>query len=323
METALLFERDRVEELRDDWPSRAAKLARSSILWVDLDRPDRDRIQEAVAGLELSPESEERLVSEDFRPFFGDFGAYLHVTAFVPANDREPAGELVKVECLVSERWVVTVHEARVQVLDEYRERAGGSGDVGRLDGLEFLANLLDWVLEAYLASFEAVELALEEFDTRAMEGRPESPDEELRGLVALRREIGQLRRALVSHRPMFLALTRPELEAVTSSDHGERFAALRARLEEVAQAARDSRDSVVGSFDILIARSEQRTNEIMKVLTLGSLLLLPGALIAGVLGMNFKVGLFQESAYFWVVLAVILALAAGTLVAARARRWI
>jgi hypothetical protein len=32
-----------------------------------------------------------------------------------------------------------------------------------------------------------------------------------------------------------------------------------------------------------------------MKVLTLTSVILLPGALIAGVMGMNFKVGLFDN----------------------------
>jgi Mg2+ and Co2+ transporter CorA len=321
VETALLFDRDRVEEI-DDWTGETSQLGGSSILWVDLDKPSRDRIHEVVSGLDVSAESEARLAEGDDRPFFGDFGSYLHVTTFVPSGRGQPV-ELAKVDCLVAERWVVTVHEAPVEAFDEYRQRAGGSGDVGRLDGLEFLANLLEWVLEAYLAAFEAVELALEELDANAMEGPPTSPDEELRRLVALRREIGRLRGALVSHRPMFLALARPELEAVTSSDHGERFGALRARLEEVVQAARDSRDSVVGSFDILIARNEQRTNEIVKVLTLGSMLLLPGALIAGIMGMNFELGLFQENAYFWVVLGFILALAAATLVAARIRRWI
>ena len=60
-----------------------------------------------------------------------------------------------------------------------------------------------------------------------------------------------------------------------------------------------------------------------MKVLTLGTVLLLPGALIAGVMGMNFRVGLFDTGWFFWVVCAAIVALAAVTLVAARKRRWI
>jgi magnesium transporter len=73
----------------------------------------------------------------------------------------------------------------------------------------------------------------------------------------------------------------------------------------------------------VLVARTGQRTNEIMKVLTLGTVLLLPGALIAGIMGMNFRIGLFDTGWYFWVVCAGIVALALATLAVARKRRWI
>ena len=65
-----------------------------------------------------------------------------------------------------------------------------------------------------------------------------------------------------------------------------------------------DARESTVGSFDVLIARTGHRTNHIMKVLTLTSVILLPGALIAGVMGMNFKVGVFEDGWMFYVVVA-------------------
>ena len=94
------------------------------------------------------------------------------------------------------------------------------------------------------------------------MSGEVESKDEVLARLVEIRREIGGLRRALTSHRELILALTRPELDAMTSSKSAQRFVHLRGRLEEAVQAARDSRESGVGSFDVLIASTGQRTNE-------------------------------------------------------------
>jgi magnesium transporter len=88
-------------------------------------------------------------------------------------------------------------------------------------------------------------------------------------------------------------------------------------------QEARDARESIVGSFDVLIARTGHRTNDIMKVLTLTSVILLPGVLIAGVMGMNFKAGLFESTWLFYVVVAVILAIAAVTFSVAKMRDWI
>ena len=53
------------------------------------------------------------------------------------------------------------------------------------------------------------------------------------------------------------------------------------------------------------------------------TVILLPGALIAGVMGMNFHPSIFQHSFLFWVVNGVIVFIALATLAIARARRWI
>ena len=94
-------------------------------------------------------------------------------------------------------------------------------------------------------------------------------------------------------------------------------------RFEATVQEARDAREAIVGSFDVLIARTGHRTNHIMKVLTLTSVILLPGALIAGWMGMNFKVGLFEASWMFYVVLGLTLAFAPIAVGVAKLRNWI
>ena len=321
MATALLFDRERVDEL-ERWQDHLPRLRGSSILWIDLESPDDEQLDDLADELELTRDSRRRLSSASTSAQFSDFGEYVQVTAWAPSDPGDR--ELRRVVCLVSERWIATIHDGPVSVLDTIRERASGSGATGELDGLAFLANILEWVLESYLAAFEEIERSLEEIDAAAMRGDASSTqDEVLARLVASRREIGRLRRALTSHRDAMLSLTRPELKAIGNADSAERFSALRDRLEEAVQAARDSREAVVGSFDLLIASTGQRTNEIMKILTLASVLLLPGSLVAGLLGMNFKVGIFQHPFLFWVVLAAVVATAGTTLILARLRDWI
>ena len=318
MATALLFDRDRVDEV-DDWTHSLPKVGRSAILWIDLEKRDEDDVAHLVDAFGLEASTAKDLQSKQTEPRLADHGGYLHVTVIGLSDKRET----VRVDCLVAERWLITVHDKPVEVVDRFRELAEGSGTVGMLDGLGFLANLLEWALSSYFDAFEALEQDLEEIDAKAMSGEASVNDEVLESLVEMRREVGRLRRALVSHREVVLSLTRPELEAIASSDSAERFTSLRDRLEEAVQASRDTRESIVGSFDVLLASTGQRTNEIMKVLTLASVLLLPGALIAGVMGMNFDVGIFETAAYFWVVLAIIATVAVATLAVARAREWI
>jgi Mg2+ and Co2+ transporter CorA len=143
--------------------------------------------------------------------------------------------------------------------------------------------------------------------------------------LVETRSRVGRLRRALAPHREIFAALAHPELDLISTERSAERFEKLATQVDNALASARDAKDAVVSSFDVLILRTEHRTGEVVKVLTLASILLLPGALIAGVMGMNvnFSSGTFVHSPLFWVVVSAIIVIALATLGFARLREWI
>ena len=79
----------------------------------------------------------------------------------------------------------------------------------------------------------------------------------------------------------------------------------------------------LIGTFDVHMTRTAQRTNDVMRVLTLASVVLLPAVVVAGVMGMNFKVGFFDDPDSFWIVVGVMIVLAITTIVVARWRRWL
>jgi magnesium transporter len=318
--TAILFDRDEVEHLAS-FSQRPKRLNGSKLLWVDIDRRTQASADEVAAVFDLEETTRRRLASSEGRAVFEDAGRYIHVTTYSPCNEDGRENELTALECVVGDNWVITAHDRSLEVLEEFADRVSGSGDTGTLDGPAFLATLLEWVLGAYSEAFERLEERLEEFDIHAMRGHGE--EEDIEKLVELRQQVGVLRRALAAHRFALTALTHPELEALGNDASGERFQSLVQRFESTVQEARDAREAIVGSFDVLIARTGHRTNHVMKVLTLTSVILLPGALIAGVMGMNFKVGLFSNSWLFYVVLVVIVLIAPLTLGLAKSRRWI
>jgi magnesium transporter len=319
MSAAILFDRDQVEHL-DDISERPQRLSGSKLLWVDLDRRTEDGVSEVTEAFGLDEQTRACLAESGDRAVFRDHGRYLHISTCAPTDDEEC--RLIALECVVGENWVVTAHDEPIAVLEDFAARVSGSGDTGSLDGPRFLAALLEWVLGSYSAAFDRIEQRLEEFDIQAMRGDAK-PERDIEKLIAMRRQVGELRRALAAHRSALVALTHPELEALGDDRAGERFESLLSRYESTMQEARDAREAIVGSFDVLIARGGQRTNEIMKVLTLASVILLPGALIAGVMGMNFKVGLFDNPSLFWVVVAAIAAIAPVAIVLAKRWDWV
>ena len=60
-----------------------------------------------------------------------------------------------------------------------------------------------------------------------------------------------------------------------------------------------------------------------MKVLTLVTVILLPSTVLAGVMGMNLRVGLFDLVWMFWAVIAGMFGIAIVVLSVARSQHWI
>jgi magnesium transporter len=88
--------------------------------------------------------------------------------------------------------------------------------------------------------------------------------------------------------------------------------------------AIENARDQVVGAFDIHLARTAQRTNDIVKILTIVSAVLLPGSLLAALLGMNVATPLpTGDVAVFWVIVAAIGIFAAIVLAVAARAGWL
>jgi magnesium transporter len=313
---------ERTSDRVEDWRAALERLTDDELLWFVLRDPTDKEVAALQEALELGDENAHRLLEQPSRASLADAGERLHVTLYAAAIDgADPV--LVPVECVLGPSWVVTAHSEVVEVLEDFRERAEGGGQIGALDAPSFVAAIFEWVVASYFRAFEAVERELEDLDTKIMSGTPKDVPGELARLVEIRRSIGALRRVLSPHREVVVALAHPEFDPLSTEGSAKRFAAIESRLTEALDTAREMKESTFGSFDLLVARIGQRTNDIMKLLTLATVILLPSTVLAGIMGMNFKVGLFNTAWLFWAVLAAMLGIAVLVLSVARNRSWI
>jgi magnesium transporter len=323
--TAYLFDR-RQGRAVDDWAEALDRLGRNQILWIDVTDGSDNEAAEVLEALGLGDAVDLKLDDPERKPAVEQFDDHLRVTAVaVSDTEKDPARERIVVECFLGSNWVLTVHRADIAALDEFRSVAEGKSELGVLDAPSFLTAVLEWVITSYLRAFDEIEETLEQLDVEALKRPSNDPEQQIEALGNARRRVGRLRRSLAPHREVFAALSHSEFDPLSSENSAKRFVELTARVDAALAAARDAKDGVTSSFDVLIVRTEHRTNEIMKVLTLASILLLPGALLAGIAGMNvnFNAHTFAHSPLFWVVVAAIVVIALATLAFARLRRWI
>jgi magnesium transporter len=321
MLTVFVFD-ERESRRAEDVHEALEGLDDGAMVWIALRDPTAEEAAEVQEALGLTDVQAKRLREQPSQASLESAGDHMHVTLYAASGEK---GEqmLRPLECVLGPNWVVTAHEAEIEVLEEFRKHAEGGSQVGSLDSPSFVAAAFEWVATSYFRAFEAIEEELEELDARVMSDIPKNVSGDLERLVELRRAIGTLRRALSPHREIIVALAHPELDRLSTEASGERFDAVERRLTQAVEAAREAKESTRGSFDLLVARLGQRTNDIMKVLTLVTVILLPSTVLAGVMGMNFRVGLFDLVWMFWAVIAVMFAIAVLVLSVARSRRWI
>jgi magnesium transporter len=137
---------------------------------------------------------------------------------------------------------------------------------------------------------------------------------------VRVRRRIGFIRRTLSPHRVAFAALARPDM--ALHDELGQPWPGPTDRLERALDAVENLRDLLLGTFDIHMGRAAQESNDIMKLLTMLSALLLPSVVLAGVMGMNFHPAFFDVAENFWIVVGAMVVFAIGLLGFTRLRGW-
>ena len=314
---ALLSRGDGSDEAVDLDRDGRVRIAKDELLWVDLVDPTDEELELVGRALALHEESVQALRSPADEPSATVRDDAVEVVVRAPG--LKASDEPTILQILVGSGWIVTKHERPIPFLQEHREEIQDQREVGLLSPVEFLADLLDWHVEAYLRAAEQLEMEVEELDDAALRSERGLVDR----LVAMRRRVAHVRRMLTPHREVYAELARPNF--LPTLDEGEERALANAgrRLERALDAIADARDMLIGTFDVHMTRTSQRTNDVMKTLTLATVILLPSVVLAGVMGMNFKVSFFDFPELFWVVLLIMAALAIGTLVAARWRGWL
>lgn len=310
-----------VEPSHEVVPPRGA----DRLLWVDLDGRSEDDLALVGEMLGLGDPLLARLSDDVDRSSLTQYPDHIHLAI----ETMEPPGSSGRGDAVRPDRqaldlvagaeWIVTVHDGPSTATDRLLEGMQGETRLGALEAGGFLAAIVDSVIVGYHRTVEAFEREIDGLDEIALRAR--RGDDVLGRLVDLRRRIGSVRRALAPQREAFAPLGRPDL--ALHAELGRPWPELLGRLERALDAVEHLRESLLGTYDIYMGRLAQRSNDVMKALTVLSAILLPSVVLAGVMGMNFKVAFFDQSSYFFVVVAAMGAMAIAILGVARWREWL
>ena len=217
--------------------------------------------------------------------------------------------------------YVVTFQDQRRGLFDPVRARIrAGKGPMWSMKSDYLAYALLDTMIDRY---YPVVEDLVERIDGLEDEVIHDPTPGMLPELYQIRRELVLLRRVGVPQRTAIHDLSKQESPFVSA----EVRTYLRDTHDHIAQLVElveSSRELTLAVMDMYLSAVGNRTNEIMKVLTLLSSIFIPLTFLAGIYGMNFEFMPELHSPWAYpIVIGAMLVIATTMFVLFRRRGWI
>ena len=220
--------------------------------------------------------------------------------------------------CVVGPNWLVTVHDAPVAFLEQFRERVAGGSDLGDLDAVAFLATLLHWQLTSYDEEIRRIIATLDDLEDQALRDSA-SPGNTRTTRLASAQDQSPPRPSCTA-RASIRAARAPRIRPALHLGVGRGLPHAGRSRSRLVATVEGAREMLLGAFEILMTRTAQKTNDIVKLLTILTVTLLPSTLIAGILGMNFHPSFFDRPSLFWAALGLMVLTMTITLFTIRRR---
>jgi len=273
---------DRPEVLSNDEGLRAFN-DRHEFTWIHVvvdDVPAGTKLLEEEFG--FHPLEVEDALSPHERPALQVTGdtMFLVVPSIVLGGDHE---RFVEVAFFVRAHGIVTVMTEPLPLLDHWMERCGRSVEATGKRPILLLHALVDAIVDGYFPAVDAIGDALDDIEDTIYASRKINISEALdikRRLLEIRRQMSPVRDVLNGMLRRDVPLVDEEARVYFQDvfDHTLR----------VAEVIDMERDILASLLDAHLSIVSNNLNEVMKALTVVSTILMSGAFVAGVYGMNF-----------------------------------
>lgn len=287
----------------------------SLFLWVDLEKPTPEEWKEVLEMIfHFHPLSIEDCVQpssspkvEEYSPKEGDlFTPYLfmviHAVDFDRKDSRFATSEL---DFFLGKNFLVTYHQQPLRSVTSVVERAI-SGAMGIARAPDRLAHsLLDALVDNYKPALDNLGLEIAELEQQALQKPSKGTLNKIlqvkKEVVHLRQIIGPQREVLGKFAQGEFKLVRPQLVPYFRDVYDALF-----QLGELAQ---NYTDSLTGILQVYLNMSSNQTGEVVKLLTLITVVTTPLMMIGTWYGMNFKDMPELDTQHAYPVAAIVMAL--------------
>ena len=289
--------------------------------WIDVINPTTEDYNTLTEKYDLHPAAVKDCLSPNHLPKYERINDTAFLITRIYDNKSEIGADTIqqltnKVALFISVDYLITIHRKEEDFINGIKEKWDDIKDFNHESPAKLLNQLLNKIIHTYDGALEKSTERLDRIEKIIFK---DSKDPKLiREMYIIKR------RASVFKRMIFLTKNTME-EYARFSDVQDPFTQdLIDTVESLHFEADELHENVQNLLNLHLSLASHRTNEVMGVLTIVSMLFLPLTFIVGLYGMNFQYMPELEYRYsYFIVIGVMLLMFFGSLIWFKKRRWL
>jgi magnesium transporter len=260
----------------------------ADVIWVDMEEPTEADERVLLEVFNFHPLTIEDCRENRHYPKIEEFPGYLYFIVHGVRADTSPDHfNTIELDGFLGRNYVITYHHDAFRSINNVKQLIRTSPVACKRGAPFLLYQILDQIVDFYSP-------VLDDFDERIDKLEDDiftlkTPNNEiLAEIMDLKRGVLRLRRISSKQMEILYRMSRGEV-ALIDQQMLPFYRDIYDHLIRVTDLAENYRDLISGALEAYLSVISNRMNEIMKVLTIFSAIMLPLTFIAGVYGMNFE----------------------------------
>jgi len=291
------------------------------LLWVDIEGFNEAEIAQLEKAFNFHPLAIEDCISTSQRPKIDKYDDYLFTILHAAHLKPKKFGiETIELNSFVGKNYIVTVHGVSIPSINSIKARCKKNPALMSKGSSELFYLIVDAMIDNYFPILDKLDNEIDKVE----KGIFENPGEKLLDkLFSLKNDTLALRRIIGPQREAINLIARGEYPMI-GEGLGLYFRDVSDQLARIVDILETYRDILSSTMDGYMSTISNKTNEVMKILTIIMTMMMPLTLITGVYGMNFKFMPELYSPYgYYTTLSLMLLIALGMLIFFKRKKWL
>lgn len=255
-------------------------------IWVDMEKPDEKEINLLRDVFRFHPLAIEDCVHRIQRPKVVNYKDYYFIVLneFI-GGDINKYFTYSEVYIFLGDNYIVTLHWNKLKVIGDTMERIANGPHIFE-KGIDFiLYNLFDTLVDDYFPLTDSIGDKIDDIEETILK----EPNKQIQDdILVLKRNILKLRKVLSPQREVLNILLRHDFDLI-HEENRLYYMDVYDHMLRIYDLLDTYTDLLASTMDLYMSQISNRMNEVMKVLTMITTIMMPLSLIAGIYGMNFK----------------------------------